>query len=78
MNILMEFSKKDETVKDVIIDDLEKHVESNWYRLVDYQRKDNKIRIYSKYRDIKDVLSCFSNGYGSMYLKYTIIEDLKE
>jgi hypothetical protein len=75
MNILVEFTKKDETVKDKIIDDLEKHVESNWYRLVDYQRKDDKVRIYSTYRDIKDVLSCFSHGYGSLYLKYTIIED---
>ena len=72
MNQLIEFCKKDTTVRNCIIDDLEKHVENNWFRLVEFQRKDNKIRIYSTYTDIFDVINDFNGKY---WLKSRVIEN---
>tara|TARA_R110000744_G_scaffold346600_1_gene452143 strand:+ start:190 stop:429 length:240 start_codon:yes stop_codon:yes gene_type:complete len=59
MNIMLEFTKKDNTIKDIIIDDLEKHFAANWYRLMDYGRKGKKVRIFSKKEDIIDILMDF-------------------
>ena len=74
MNQLIEFVKKDKTVKDCIIDDLEQHLNHNWFRLVQVQRKDNKIRIYSTYTDIFDVINDFNGKY---WLSHRVIEYLE-
>jgi hypothetical protein len=53
------------------MNDFFKHTENNWYRLVGYDKKDNKVRIYSNYRDIKDVVLDFKNyrALGVMRVK---------
>ena len=74
MNQLIEFVKKDKTVKDCIIDDLEIHVKNNWFRLVEFGRKNNRIRIYSTHTDIFDVINDFNGKY---WLKSRVIEYLE-
>jgi hypothetical protein len=63
MNIMLEFTKKDNTIKDIIIDDLEKHFAANWFRLVEYGRKGKMIRIFSTKEDIHDILMDFKGRY---------------
>ena len=76
VNIILEFTKKNETVNDKIIDDLEEHVENNWYRLVAYTRQDDAVRIQSTKQDIMDVINDkkFSHGYGRNWLKVKEIQ----
>ena len=72
MNQLIEFCKKDTTVRNCIIDDLEQHLNHNWFRLVQVQRKNNRIRIYSTHTDIFDVINDFNGKY---WLKSRVIEN---
>lgn len=74
-NIILEFTKKNESVNDKIIDDLEKHVDNNWYRLVAFTRKDGAVRIQSTRKDIMDVINDkeFCHGYGMQWLKEKFI-----
>ena len=74
-NIILEFTKKNESVNDKIIDDLEKHVDNNWYRLVAFTRKDGAVRIQSTRQDIMDVINDkeFCHGYGMQWLKEKFI-----
>ena len=61
-NIMLEFTCKDKRFNESkLIQDFYNHIENNWYRLVDYDKKDNKVRIYSNYRDIKDVVLDYKN-----------------
>ena len=61
-NIMLEFTRKDKRFNESqLMNDFFKHTENNWYRLVGYDKKDNKVRIYSNYRDIKDVVLDFKN-----------------
>ena len=61
-NIMLEFQRKDKRFNESkLIQDFYNHIENNWYRLVQYGKKDNKIRIYSNYIDIKDVVLDFKN-----------------
>lgn len=61
-NIMLEFQRKDKRFNESqLMNDFFKHTENNWYRLVNYDKKDNKVRIYSNYRDIKDVVLDFKN-----------------
>jgi len=62
-NIILEFTKKDDTVKDIVIDNLEKHAEKNWYRLVAYQKENNVFRILSTHQDIMDVIQDFDGKH---------------
>tara|TARA_B110000495_G_scaffold131490_1_gene114707 strand:+ start:1577 stop:1813 length:237 start_codon:yes stop_codon:yes gene_type:complete len=75
-NIILEFTKKNESVNDKVIDDLEKHVDNNWYRLVAFTRKDGAVRIQSTRTDIMDVINDkeFCHGFGSYWLKIKEIE----
>jgi len=59
---MLEFQRKDKRFNESkLIQDFYNHIENNWYRLVQYGKKDNKIRIYSNYIDIKDVVLDFKN-----------------
>ena len=61
-NIMLEFTRKDKRFNESkLIQDFYNHIENNWYRLVDYGKQSNKVRIYSNYRDIKDVVLDFKN-----------------
>lgn len=61
-NIMLEFQRKDKRFNESkLIQDFYNHIDNNWYRLVNYDKKDNKVRIYSNYRDIKDVVLDFKN-----------------
>jgi hypothetical protein len=61
-NIMLEFTRNDKRFNESkLIQDFYNHIENNWYRLVDYDKKDNKVRIYSNYRDIKDVVLDYKN-----------------
>ena len=61
-NIMLEFQRKDKRFNESkLIQDFYNHIDNNWYRLVNYDTKDNKVRIYSNYRDIKDVVLDFKN-----------------
>jgi hypothetical protein len=61
-NIMLEFTRNDKRFNESqLMNDFFKHIENNWYRLVQYGKKDNKIRIYSNYIDIKDVVLDFKN-----------------
>ena len=75
-NIILEFTKKNESVNDKILDELEKHVENNWYRLVAFTRKDEAVRIQSTKQDIMDVINdkSFARGTGTYWLKIKEIE----
>jgi len=76
VNIILEFTKKNESVNDKIIDDLEKHVENNWYRLVAFTREGEAVRIQSTKRDIMDVIKDkdFAHGTGTYWLKIKEIQ----
>ena len=59
---MLEFQRKDKRFNESkLIQDFYNHIDNNWYRLVNYDKKDNKVRIYSNYRDIKDVVLDFKN-----------------
>jgi len=59
---MLEFTRNDKRFNESkLIQDFYNHIENNWYRLVDYDKKDNKVRIYSNYRDIKDVVLDYKN-----------------
>ena len=61
-NIILEFTRKDKRFNEVeLMLDFFRHIDNNWYRLVDYGKQGNKVRIYSNYRDIKDVVLDFKN-----------------
>ena len=61
-NIMLEFTRNDKRFNESqLMNDFYNHIENNWYRLVDYDKKDNKVRIYSNYRDIKDVVLDYKN-----------------
>jgi uncharacterized protein YktA (UPF0223 family) len=61
-NIMLEFTRNDKRFNESqLMNDFFKHIENNWYRLVQYGKKDNKIRIYSNYIDIKDVVLDYKN-----------------
>jgi hypothetical protein len=61
-NIILEFTRKDKRFNESkLMDDFFKHTENNWYRLVGYYKKDNKIRICSSFTDIKDVVLDYKN-----------------
>jgi len=71
-NIMLEFTRKDKRFNESqLMNDFFKHTENNWYRLVNYDKKDNKVRIYSNYIDIKDVVLDFKNyrALGVMRVK---------
>ena len=71
-NIMLEFQRKDKRFNESkLIQDFYNHIENNWYRLVQYGKKDNKVRIYSNYIDIKDVVLDFKNyrALGVMRVK---------
>jgi len=71
-NIMLEFTRKDKRFNESqLMNDFFKHTENNWYRLVQYGKKDNKVRIYSNYIDIKDVVLDFKNyrALGVMRVK---------
>jgi hypothetical protein len=59
---MLEFTRNDKRFNESqLMNDFYNHIENNWYRLVDYDKKDNKVRIYSNYRDIKDVVLDYKN-----------------
>lgn len=61
-NILLEFQRKDKRFNEVeLMLDFFRHIDNNWYRLCDYDKKENKVRIYSTYSDIKNVVLDFKN-----------------
>ena len=71
-NIMLEFTRKDKRFNESkLIQDFYNHIENNWFRLVGYDIKYNKVRIYSNYRDIKDVVLDFKNykALGVMRVK---------
>ena len=49
--------------------DFFKHVEDNWYRLVEYGMKNNKVRIYSTFSDIYDVVTDYKNCKRVGYIR---------
>ena len=71
-NIILEFTRRDKRFNEIeLMLDFFRHIDNNWYRLVGYDKKDNKVRIYSNYRDIKDVVLDFKNhrALGVMRVK---------
>ena len=71
-NIMLEFTRRDKRFNEIeLMLDFFRHIDNNWYRLCDYDKKDNKVRIYSNYRDIKDVVLDFKNyrALGVMRVK---------
>ena len=59
---MIEFTRNDKRFNESqLMNDFFKHTEDNWYRLVDYGKQGNKVRIYSNYIDIKDVVLDFKN-----------------
>ena len=68
-NILLEFQRKDKRFNEVeLMLDFFRHIDDNWYRLCDYDKKENKVRIYSTYSDIKNVVLDFKN-YKAVWFK---------
>ena len=61
-NIMLEFTRKDKRFNaSKLMSDFFKHVEDNWYRLVEYGMENNKVRIYSTFSDIYDVVTDYKN-----------------
>ena len=61
-NIMLEFTRTDKRFNESeLMNDFFKHTENNWYRLVNYGKQGNKVRIESSFRDIKDVVLDFKN-----------------
>ena len=61
-NIILEFTRKDKRFnEDKLILDFYEHIQNNWYRLVNFTKQDNKVRIESSFRDIKDVVVDYKN-----------------
>ena len=61
-NIMLEFTRNDKRFNESeLMNDFFKHTENNWYRLVNYGKQGNKVRIESSFRDIKDVVLDFKN-----------------
>ena len=59
---MLEFTRKDKRFNESeLMNDFFKHTENNWYRLVNYGKQGNKVRIESSFRDIKDVVLDFKN-----------------
>ena len=64
-NIMLEFTRNDKRFNESqLMNDFYNHIENNWYRLVQYGKKDNKIRIYSNYIDIKKGDIIIHNRFG--------------
>ena len=69
-NIIIEFTRNDKRFNEnKLILDFYEHIKNNWYRLVDYGIKGNKIRVYSNFRDIKDMALDFKNYKAIGYKK---------
>ena len=61
-NIILEFTRKDKRFnEDKIILDFYEHIENNWFRLVNYGKQGNKVRIESSFGDIQDVVLDYKN-----------------
>ena len=59
---MLEFTRNDKRFNESeLMNDFFKHTENNWYRLVNYGKQGNKVRIESSFRDIKDVVLDFKN-----------------
>jgi len=59
---MLEFTRNDKRFnEDKLILDFYEHIKNNWYRLVNYGKQGNKVRIESSFRDIKDVLLDYKN-----------------
>ncbi len=76
-NIMLEFSAKNKGIQGKkAIDIIENVCKDNWFRLVEWQRKDQKIRVFSTFSEIMDVINArlFTN-YQRCVIQYKRIEN---
>jgi len=76
-NIMLEFSARNNGVQGKkALDMIEKFCKKNWYRIVDWQRKDQKIRIVSTFSEIIDVINARTfTKYQRSIIQYKRIEN---
>jgi len=74
---MLEFSAKNKGMQgQKALDIIENVCKKNWYRLVEWQRKEQKIRVFSTFSEIMDVINArlFTN-YQRSIIQYTRIEN---